>query len=67
MTAGPLDCTFALLDPLIRHAALIVESDYTLGRPRQIGHDEADARVQLAGCYSTLATTRRGLYQLRAQ
>jgi hypothetical protein len=29
-------------------AALVVEGDDALGRPRQAGHDEADARVHLA-------------------
>jgi hypothetical protein len=37
-----------LLDPLLSCAALVVEGDDPLGRPRQVGHDEADARVKLA-------------------
>jgi hypothetical protein len=38
----------------------------TLGRPRQVGDNEAGMRIQLAGPHSTLATTRRGLFQLCA-
>ena len=33
---------------LLARAALVIEGDNTLGGPRQIGDDEADARVQLA-------------------
>jgi hypothetical protein len=44
----PLDRTLALLDPLLRYAALVVEGDNALGRTRQAGDDKADARVQLA-------------------
>jgi hypothetical protein len=59
---------------LRRRAALAVEGDDALGRPRQVGHDEADARVQLAGMPldprlregRLLATTRRGFFQLYA-
>src|SRR6516162_5760165 len=44
----PLDCTLALLDPLLRCATLVVEGDNALGRTRQVGDDKADAPVQLA-------------------
>src|SRR6266513_586361 len=33
---------------LLAGAALVVEGDDALGRPRQVGDDEADARVKLA-------------------
>src|SRR5271170_7195756 len=46
--ASPLDRALAFLDPLLRSAAVIVESDDALGWSCQVGHDEADARVQLA-------------------
>src|SRR5215471_13010919 len=46
---GPFDRALALFDPLLRRAPLVVEGDDALGRPRQIGHDEADARIKLAG------------------
>jgi len=39
-------------------AALVVEGDNLIGRPRQVGDDKADARVEFAGVPSTLATTR---------
>ena len=45
----PLDRTLALLDPLLRCAALVVEGDNALGAPRQFGDDKADARVTEAG------------------
>ena len=35
----------AFPDPLLRRAALVGEGDGALGRSRQVGHDEADARV----------------------
>ena len=43
----PLDRTLAFLDPLLRRAALVVKGDDALSWPRQVGHDEADARVKL--------------------
>ena len=46
---GPLDRSLPLLDPLLRRPAPVVEGDHLLGRATQVGHDEADARVQLAG------------------
>src|ERR1700704_1511530 len=33
---------------LLRRAALVVECDDPLGRARQVGDDEADARIKLA-------------------
>jgi len=59
---------------LFRRAALVVEGDDALRRPRQVGHDEADARIKFAGVPldprlregRLLATTRRLLFQLRA-
>jgi len=38
----------AFLDPLFGSAAFIVEGDDPLGGARQVGHNESDARVQLA-------------------
>jgi hypothetical protein len=45
MTAGPPD---RALDPLLTRAALVVEGDDVLGRPRHVGDDETDTRVKLA-------------------
>src|SRR5260221_7609895 len=44
----PLDRSLSFLDPLFACAALLVESDDPLGRTRQVGDDEADARIKLA-------------------
>src|SRR6516162_701866 len=44
----PFDRALAFFYPLLRRAALVVEGDDPLGRPRQIGHDKADTRVKLA-------------------
>src|SRR5271166_1808123 len=41
----------ALFDPLLARAALVVEADHILGRPRHVGDDEADA----SECGSSLA------------
>jgi len=45
---SPFDRALSLFDPLLCCAALVVDGDDALGRPCQIGDDEADARVQLA-------------------
>ncbi len=45
---GPVDRVLAFLDMLLRRASSIVELRHPLGRSRQVGDDEADARVQLA-------------------
>jgi hypothetical protein len=39
----------AFLDPLFARPALIVEGDDPVGRARQVGDDEADARIKLTG------------------
>jgi len=44
----PLDRCLALLDPLLRSAALIVEGHHVLGRFPHVGDDEPDARIKLA-------------------
>src|SRR4030081_2809435 len=44
----PLDRAFALFDPLLARAALVVEGDDILGCPCHVGHDEADARIKFA-------------------
>jgi hypothetical protein len=44
----PFYRALALFDELLTGAALIVEGDDALGRPRQVGDDEADPRVKLA-------------------
>src|SRR5665811_1376710 len=41
-------CIRDSLDPLLARPALVVEGDDPLGRSRQIGDDEADARIKLA-------------------
>src|SRR5271156_7103879 len=45
----PFNRALALFDPLLRCAAVVVEGDDALGRSRQVGDDEADTRVKLAG------------------
>ena len=45
----PLDRALAFLDPLFARPALIVEGDDALGWARQVGDDETDARIKLAG------------------
>jgi hypothetical protein len=42
---GPFDRALALFDSLLGRAGLVVEGHHTLGRPRQVSHDEVDARV----------------------
>ena len=44
----PLDRGLTFLDPLFAGAALVVEGDDPVGRTRQVGDDEADARIKLA-------------------
>src|SRR3954453_14831096 len=44
----PFDRTLSFLDPLLARATPVIESDNTIGRPRQVGADEADAGEQLA-------------------
>lgn len=44
----PFDRAFALLDPLLACAALVVEGDDILRGSRHIRHDEADARIEFA-------------------
>jgi hypothetical protein len=44
----PFDRALALLDPLLARAALVVEANDVLGRPRHVGHDKPDARVEFA-------------------
>lgn len=46
---GPFDRVLAFLDILLARAALVIEGDDALRRARQVAHDKADARVQLAG------------------
>jgi hypothetical protein len=67
--AGPLDRALALFDELLTGAAVVVEGDGALRRTRQVGYDDADARIKLAGVPldprlregRLLATTLRGL------
>ena len=44
----PFDRVLALLDPVLRRAALVVKRDNPLGRTAQVGDDEADAGIKLA-------------------
>ena len=62
----PLNRAFAFFDPLLRGAALVVEGDDALDRPRQIGDDEADARAKLARMPLHLRYHTPGLFQLCA-
>jgi hypothetical protein len=64
---GLSDRALALLDPLFACAALVVERDDILGRPRYVGYDEAHTWISSPECHSTLATTRRGFVQLSAR
>ena len=43
----PFDRVLAFLDVLLARAALDVEGDAALGRPRRVGHDEADTPLKL--------------------
>jgi hypothetical protein len=51
---------------LLRCAALVVEGDNALGRPRQVGDDKADARVKLVGVPLDLRHDLPGFFQLFA-
>jgi hypothetical protein len=62
----PFYRALALFDELLRCAALIVEGDDALGRPRQVGDDEADPRVKLARMPLDLCHNRRAFFQLCA-
>ena len=44
----PFHGVLAFLDALLGRAALIVETDDTFGRARQVGDDEADTGIKLA-------------------
>src|SRR5450759_300501 len=61
----PMRGLLAFLDSLLGGPALVVEPHDRAIRDLEIGHDEADAREQLAWC-STFATTRRAVVQLSA-
>jgi len=63
---SPFDGAFSLFDPLLCCAALVVEGDDALSRPRQIGDYEADARVQLARMPLDLGHDAVRLFQLCA-
>jgi hypothetical protein len=43
----PLDRAFTFFDPVLARPALIVEGDDPLGGARQVGDNEADARIKL--------------------
>ena len=45
--ARPAERVLAFFDPLFRRATAVVELDLALGRPAQVGDDEADAGIQL--------------------
>src|SRR5262245_3234362 len=45
----PLDRAFALLDPLLARATLVVDRDDALGRAAHVRHDEADAGIKFSG------------------
>jgi hypothetical protein len=51
---------------LLRCATLIVEGNDALGRPRQIGDDEADTRVKLAQMPLDLGHHPAAFFQLCA-
>jgi hypothetical protein len=43
----PADCILAFLDPLLCRTAAVVELDHPPVGPAPVGHDEADAGVEL--------------------
>jgi hypothetical protein len=45
----PFDRALSFFNPLLRRAVPIVEGRHALGRPGQIGDDEADPRIKLSG------------------
>jgi len=47
--ACPLDRVLAFLDPLLARPAPVVEGNDPLCRAQQLGDDEADAGIELAG------------------
>src|SRR4029077_21171005 len=51
----------AFFDVLLAGAAVVVEGNDALGRPRQVGDDEADARIKLAGVPLDLGHHSSGL------
>ena len=53
----PLDCALAFLDPLFARPAAL-EGDDPVGRARQVGDDETDARIKLAGMPSDFGVSR---------
>lgn len=57
----PVDRMLAFLDMLLGRASSIVELRHALGWSRQVGDDEADARVQLAGMSRDLGHDTSGL------
>ena len=60
MTAVSI-CAFPLLNPLLTRAASVLEGNNIFGRPRNVGDDEADARIRFAWMpFHSLAITRRG-------
>jgi hypothetical protein len=44
----PFDRAFALFDPLLARATLVIEGYDILGGPRHVRHDESDARIEFA-------------------
>ena len=61
--ARPVGGGFALLDPLLRGPALVVEADDRPIRPGQGGDDEAHPRKEFSEVMLDLAITRRGRSQ----
>jgi hypothetical protein len=61
--ARPLDRALALFDVLLAGAAVVVEDNDALGRPRQVGDDETDARIKLAGVPLDPAFARAGSWR----
>jgi hypothetical protein len=56
----PLHRNLAVLDLMLRPAALIIEGDDMVRGPGQVGGDKPEAGIQFPGWRSTLATTRIG-------
>jgi hypothetical protein len=56
-----LDRALAFFDVLLAGAAVVVERNETLHRPRQVGDDKADARIKLTWMLLDLGHHSSGL------